>query len=131
VRDADVNARPVVKADALKLLVTFRGHFQLPFMLEQVPLLIRHLTSEHVVVQTYAAMCLEKFLLVKDKGADGTGKEPKLTKAHLQPHLEGLFSGLFAVLENDELPENDYVMKGGKYNTLTYMPIDPQISPSP
>lgn len=35
----------------------------------------------------------------------------RVTKQHLMPYVQQLFSGLFAVLENPELPENDYVIK--------------------
>jgi exportin-2 (importin alpha re-exporter) len=68
--DSDVNARPIVKADAIKLICTFRSHFPAPFLLELLPHLVRHLTSEYIVVQTYAALCIEKFLTVKDSPAD-------------------------------------------------------------
>jgi len=110
INDSDVNARPVLRADAIKMILTFRQHFGVDFMLELVPILINHLSSEHVVVQTYAAMCLERFLTVKDQVSTG-GQVVRLNKSSLTPHLNALFTGLFSVLENDELPENDYVMK--------------------
>lgn len=68
--DEDVNARPIVKADAIKLICTFRSHFPKDFLLELLPHLVRHLSSEYIVVQTYAALCIEKFLTVKDTPAD-------------------------------------------------------------
>jgi exportin-2 (importin alpha re-exporter) len=61
------------------------------------------------VVQTYAALCVERFLTVKDKGPAGSGQ--RITKEHLKEHLQPLFAGLFAALENPDLPENDYAMK--------------------
>ena len=63
--DANVNARPIVKADAIKLICIFRTHLQAPFLLSILPHVIRHLSSKYVVVQTYAALCVERFLTVK------------------------------------------------------------------
>ena len=79
-------------------------------MLNILPHITRHLTSKIVVIQTYAAICIEKFLSVKEKfptGESGT----RITKVHLSGLLNDIFQGLFLVLDNPELPENDYVMK--------------------
>ncbi|KAJ1439724.1 CSE1 chromosome segregation 1-like protein isoform a [Ochromonadaceae sp. CCMP2298] len=69
VHDPDVNCRPIVKADAIKLICVFRTHLQAPYLLAILPHIIRHLHSEHVVISTYAAVCVERFLTVKDRGA--------------------------------------------------------------
>ena len=121
VAEPNVNDRPIVKADAIKLICLFRSHFPGAFMLQILPNLIRYLTSEHVVVQTYAAVCIEKFLLVKDIPAPTPGvilppvsRGPvamRIVKANILPHQNNLFNGLFTVMDNLELPENDYVMK--------------------
>mmetsp|Transcript_30239 Transcript_30239/g.50587 ORF Transcript_30239/g.50587 Transcript_30239/m.50587 type:complete len:1000 (+) Transcript_30239:127-3126(+) len=111
VQDVDVNARPIVKADAIKLICVFRTHLQTPFLLSILSHIIRHLHSEHVVIQTYAAMCIERFLTVKDRDTASGKAAPRITKESLAPHYQTLFAGLFAVLENPDLPENDYVMK--------------------
>jgi exportin-2 (importin alpha re-exporter) len=115
--DPDVNARPIVKADAVKMICTFRSHFPVSFLLELMPHLIRLLSSEYIVIQTYAAMTIERFLTVRDTlvdappGASRIKGELRLGKDALAPLLNPLFSALFPVLENPDLPENDYVMK--------------------
>jgi len=107
IADADVNANGIVKADALKIVCVFRQHLPAPMLLQLLPNIVRHLKSSSVVVQTYAAMCIEKFLLVKDKD---TGTRVK--KEHLSALTQDMFTGLFSVLENaDGAEENDYVMK--------------------
>ena len=111
VHDTDVNARPIVKADAIKLICFFRTHLQTPFLLSLLPHIIRHLTSKYVVVQTYAAVCIERFLSIKDKNAITGENMIRITKQDLTPFLQPLLTGLFAVLDNPDLPENDYVMK--------------------
>lgn len=114
--DPDVNARPIVKADAVKMICTFRSHFPVAFLLELVPHLIRLLSSEHIVIQTYAAMTIERFLTIRDTPPNPPGVtrvkgELRLGKDALGTFLNPLFSALFPVLDNPDLPENDYVMK--------------------
>lgn len=113
IQDTDVNARPLVKADAIKMICIFRSHLQLTFLLDIIPHLIRFLNSRYVVIQTYAAFCIERFLTIKDRVDQNLKSSPQLriTKDHLIPYVQSLFQGLFAVLENPDLPENDYVMK--------------------
>jgi exportin-2 (importin alpha re-exporter) len=111
VHDTDVNARAIVKADAIKMICVFRSHFPASYLLELLPHVIRHLTSEYVVVQTYAAYCVERFLSIKDRNATTGVSDSRISKEHLMGQINPLFTGLFAVLDNPELPENDYVMK--------------------
>ena len=104
----DVSARPVLKADALKLLCLFRVHLPGSFLVSLLPAVIAHLASESVVVQTYAAIALERWLSIKDVAADGS-HAPRVPSEHVHAHLDSLFTALFAVLDNPELPENEYV----------------------
>ena len=107
--DPAVNSRPIVKADAVKLVCIFRNFFPAPFLMQLVPHLVRHLGSESVVVHTYAAVCLEKFLTVKE---NPSAKLPlRLGRTDVAPHLNGVFTALFAVLDSGDLSENEYVMK--------------------
>lgn len=111
VNDPVIDARPIVKADAIKLICLFRQHFPRDLLLSLMPRMIAHLGSSHVVIQTYAAVCIDKFLSIKDKTPAGVSVQ-RLTEEDLGPLLQGLLAGLFAVLDNPNLPENDYVMKG-------------------
>jgi len=111
VYDQNVNKDPIVKADAIKLVCIFRSHLDASFMMTCLPHLVRYLTSDYVVVQTYAAICIERFLSVKDKDPHTNRMIFRFTADSLSPLLNGLFTGLFQVMNNPELPENDYVMK--------------------
>lgn len=79
-------------------------------MLTILPHVTRHLSSGNIVVQTYAAICIERFLTVRDKTPGGESV-PRITKEHISGTLNDIFSGLFVVLDNPDLTENDYVMK--------------------
>ena len=111
VQDNSVDARPIVKADAIKLICIFRSHLQVNFLVGLLPHIIRHLHSKFVVIQTYAALCIERFLTVKYRDPVSGAMKQGITKDHLSPFFQQLFTGLFTVLDNPDLSENDHVMK--------------------
>ncbi|CAM9833425.1 unnamed protein product, partial [Ectocarpus sp. 12 AP-2014] len=92
IQDPDVNARPIVRADCIKFVHTFRNQFSVEQLLALMPMLIAHLKSEHTVVLTYAAMTIERMLAVKDK-VPGQRPTLRLPKESLTPFLESLFTG--------------------------------------
>src|SRR3546814_8895857 len=65
VRDADIHHRPIVKADALKFISLFRSQMPADMMLQLLPDIVKFLGSTSVVVQTYAAYTVERFLSLK------------------------------------------------------------------
>lgn len=114
VADPAINERPIVRADCLKFISTFRNHFTIEQLRQLFPVLIRHLASEHVVVATYAAVVLERILVLKMPTTAGAPKQKpifRFGKDELVPFLESLFTGLFAVLDNPDIAENEYVMR--------------------
>lgn len=103
----DINSLPVLRADALKYIMTFRN--QLPFepiIVPMLPVIIKHLAAQNVVVHTYAANTIEKLFAMK-----GEDKEPLIKVEHLAPVLEQLITGLFGALTLEGSAENEYVMK--------------------
>lgn len=62
-----VNALPVLKADALRYLMTFRAVLGAEvFTTTTISHIIRHLSSNSVVIHTYAASTLEKSFIMRD-----------------------------------------------------------------
>ena len=108
-QETNHSVRPMVKATAIKFASTFRNQFTKEHITALMPLLIHHLSSPSVVVHTYSAAAIEKFLVCKD--TSGTGKVAKFGGQDLQAFLEPLFTGLFAIVDNGDLNENEYVMK--------------------
>lgn len=101
----NINELPVLKADAIKFLMTFRTLLGAQTMTVCLPQLVRHLSSESTVVHSYAACTLEKVLTMR--GADNN---LLITVNQLQPIAGDLLNGLFAVLSGVHT-ENEYVMK--------------------
>lgn len=120
-QDTNHSVRPMVKASAIKFAWTFRNQFSKENIASLMPLLISHLSSPSVVVHTYSAAAIEKFLTCKEienanNAALGpmssiTSKKVKFGGNDLKPFLESLFPALFAIVDNQDWNENEYVMK--------------------
>ncbi|XP_044263819.1 exportin-2 [Tribolium madens] len=102
----DVDELPVLKADAIKYLLTFRSVLPSDMVVGAIPLLIQHLTSESAVIHTYAACTIEKILIMKD-----SNNQNVLNGATLEPLTSQLLVNLFAILDKPVSEENEYVMK--------------------
>lgn len=109
-QDCNHAARPVVKATCLKFVTTFRNQFTRDQLVALMPMLIAQLASPMVPVHTLAALSIERILVTK-QDIQGSPKQTKVTNSDLKPFLESLFTSLFAIVDNAELNENDYVMK--------------------
>lgn len=72
-RSPNVDESPILKADALKFLTTFRSQIPKAKILELFPALILLLGAEANVVHSYAAMCLERILGMKVRSCWGLG----------------------------------------------------------
>ncbi|CAI9109891.1 OLC1v1009814C1 [Oldenlandia corymbosa var. corymbosa] len=101
----DVNAFPILKADALKFFTVFRNQIPKPIALAVLPDVVRFLHSESTVVVSYAATCIEKLLLVKDDNS-----RPRYTPADISPYMQPLLNSLVSALEQDSAG-NHYVLK--------------------
>lgn len=102
--------RPLVKATSIGFVSTFRNQFTKEHLSALMPLLISNLSSDSVVIHSYAASAVEKILSAKSEGSAGV-KTPKFTSGDITPFLESLFTGLFTIIENIQRNENEYAMK--------------------
>lgn len=103
----NVNELPVLKADAIKFIMTFRTLLGHQTMVVCLPQLVRHLPSESQVVFSYAACTIEKILAMRAPDTNAL----LVTAAQLQPMAGDLLNGLFAVLCGAQANENEYIMK--------------------
>ncbi|XP_026320326.1 exportin-2 isoform X2 [Hyposmocoma kahamanoa] len=91
----NITELPVLKADAIKYLMTFRSLLPKELLINSLPLLVQHIEGKGVVC-TYAACCVEKLV------AGGMLPRPALV-----PHAAPLLAKLFACIED----HNEYIMK--------------------
>ncbi len=105
-QNPDINRHPVLRADSIRYLTTFRSVLPPELVVGSIPLLSTHLTAPSHVVHTYAAHCLEKIFVLK--GGDGIGV---IQTADVVPHLETLLINLFGVFKMKGSELNEYSMK--------------------
>lgn len=104
----NVDELPVLKADAVKYVMTFRSILPRDMVVSTLPQLIRHLTSESCVVHTYSACAIEKLLVMRDKNRSNI---PMVKGEELAPLAGDLLSNLFVTLDKPVSEENEYIMK--------------------
>ncbi|XP_054162463.1 exportin-2-like [Oppia nitens] len=105
----NLNETPVLRADGLKYLMTFRNQLSLKeIIIPSLPLIIQHMTAPNVVVHTYAAHVLEKLLTMRDSTQQ---KLPSIKVEDLDAYIGPLLNGLFNILTFAGSNENEYAMK--------------------
>lgn len=101
---ADVNSTPILKADALKFIVTFRMQLPPEALVEAVTAMVGLLSSSAPILHKYTAYALEKLLLVKVNGV-------LLFNASNAP-VSQLLSALVAGFDADDKAQNSaYLIK--------------------
>eukprot|EP00124_Ichthyophonus_hoferi_P004893 Ihof_evm2s604 gene=Ihof_evmTU2s604 len=107
-----IDVMPVLKADAIKYVLTFRNQLTREALLATLPILVHHIGAKSLVQLSYASNCLERVLSIKDVSS-GNAREAKLKvgRADIKPYLELAFSELFGALGKSQSMENHYVMK--------------------
>ncbi|PIA15174.1 Cse1-domain-containing protein [Coemansia reversa NRRL 1564] len=106
--DSDGDA-PILKADALRYVTTFRSQLPHDVLVRALPLVAAHLAHTNAAVATYAAIGVERLLVLKRDGALA------FAPSDIQPHVESMLTHIFATLQRapspQRLAENDYLIK--------------------
>jgi exportin-2 (importin alpha re-exporter) len=101
-----IPVHPILKADALKFIITFRYQLPREVCSSIFPNLINSLADSNYVVHTYAASCIERLLTVKDQD-----KKPRFN-TDIKSFLGNLLQNLFvALLRSPSDAGNEYIMK--------------------
>ena len=88
----DVNGMPVLKAAAVKYVMTFRSQLPADLVKGCLPYIINHMKAQSQVTHTYSAAAVDKILIMKVAGSNNV---PVVTAADLKPLAESLLQGLF------------------------------------
>ncbi|CAF0704688.1 unnamed protein product [Brachionus calyciflorus] len=105
--DQDVNNFPVIKADDMRYISTFRQQLPKECLLNALPHLVRYMTSNIPVVHTYACHAVERILTLKNPQ---NTKENMFVPNDLQPFMPHLLSNIMNILQ-PVTGENEYVIK--------------------
>ncbi|KAK2727938.1 exportin-2-like [Artemia franciscana] len=103
----NVNELPVLKADAIKYVMTFRSQLGHGELLASIPCLINLLTASSQVIHSYAAIALDKILSMETADA----KKPVIQKEELSPFAESLLSNLLLAFSLHGSGENDHLVR--------------------
>ncbi|XP_071743151.1 exportin-2 isoform X2 [Lepeophtheirus salmonis] len=105
-QNSDANGFPVLKADAIKYMLTFKSQLPPEMMKQCLPVMVNFLKANSHVVHTYAATTIEKILILKTPE-----NKALVTSSELGPIAEPLLTGLFGAFSLPGSAENEYVMK--------------------
>ena len=101
----DVNSLPILKAEVIKYVISFRSVLPPNLVKESVPLLINLLTSKSIVVHTYAASAIEKILILQPNGVT------LIQESDLVPISGNIYNNLLVALSVQGSEQNEYIMK--------------------
>lgn len=102
----DINEFPVLKADSIKFIMTFRSVLPREIVVGSLLNIIRHLSSTSIVVHSYAACAIEKIFALRNPD-----NSQYIKCEEILPFAPNLLNGLFSSLELPGSEENDYIMK--------------------
>lgn len=106
-----VASKSILRASCLKFVTVFRNQLPRELIGDVLPAICRHIMAESPVVHTYAAICVEKLLTVKDRGPQGQvglRYDPASMKSSLLQMVEPI---LRIIAANKGIPMNEYLMR--------------------
>ncbi|ROT71296.1 exportin-2 [Penaeus vannamei] len=104
-QNQDVNRLPVLKAEAIKYVISFRSALPFDAVKLCIPDLARLITAQSPVVHTYAAAAIDKVFLLK------LNNQPMVQKNDVSPSAAVLYANLLGALTIQGSEQNEYVMK--------------------
>jgi len=110
-QDDAIDQRPVLRATCLKFVTVFRNQLQREQVLGILPLICKHIRAPSPVVHTYAAICIDKLLTVRDRTPQGVSMlryEPEALKASLLSVVDPI---LQTIASGQGIPQNEYMMR--------------------
>ena len=108
-----VNALPVIKADGLKFVLTFRNQLTVEHLMAAIPCAIALLGSSSVVVMSYASHLLERLFVMKAPQQEGVkATKPLISADFVEQHADHLFQIICnQILTRPETSESVYAMR--------------------
>lgn len=108
----DPSVNPILKVDAIKYIHTFRNQISKEQLISSFVQLSNFLLSEEYVVYTYAAITIEKILIMRNPEDQKTFM---FGKTDIAPAAKDLLSNLFKLILRgttpEKLAENEFLMK--------------------
>ncbi|KAF5343738.1 hypothetical protein D9756_011534 [Leucocoprinus leucothites] len=113
----DGSVHPILQVDAIRFLYTFRNQLTKEQLLAVLPHLARHLKSDNYVTHTYAAIAIDRILLIKQNGL------LIFSQADIHEFAAELLSTILSRIESatspEKMAENDHLMRCAMRVVLT------------
>mmetsp|Transcript_81971 Transcript_81971/g.171553 ORF Transcript_81971/g.171553 Transcript_81971/m.171553 type:complete len:967 (+) Transcript_81971:128-3028(+) len=106
-----VTNRSILRASCLKFVTVFRNQLSKEQIGSILPTICKHISVEAPVVHTYAAICLDKLMTVRDKDANNH-LVPRYDPQTLRPHLLPVVDPILRIIASSQgIPMNEYLMR--------------------
>jgi exportin-2 (importin alpha re-exporter) len=105
--DGDVNSFPILKADSMRYIATFRQHLSKDILINAISNLVRFLTSKEPVVHTYSCHAIEKILTVKSTESP---KDTLISCNDISAVIPAMIQNILNILQ-PVTSENEYAMR--------------------
>lgn len=95
---------PVIKADAMKFCMIFRNQLPKDVITEVMYIVIKFFQTDVIVLHMYSAICIEKFLCIKDYEDPVLLRKPRprIVREDIQPFINNIVVALFSIAEREE-----------------------------
>lgn len=111
-QDPPTGKAPVLRASCLKFLTVFRNQLPKDIIGSVLPNICRHIACQDPVVHTYAAICIEKLLTVKEKNAQGAPVGLRYTPEEMKANLLQTVDPILRIIAQGQgIPQNEYLMR--------------------
>jgi exportin-2 (importin alpha re-exporter) len=103
---------PILRASCLKFLTVFRNQLPREIIGSVLAQICTHITADNPVVHTYAAICIEKLLTVKERNAQGVSTGLRYQPAEMKDSLLQMVNPILQIIAQGKgVPQNEYLMR--------------------
>lgn len=103
---------PILRASCLKFITVFRNQLPREVVGSVLQSVCKHIAAESAVVHTYAAICIEKLLTVKERNGQGNVVGPRYQPAEVKDCVLQMVNPILQIIAQGKgVPQNEYLMR--------------------
>lgn len=103
---------PVLRASCLKFITVFRNQLPKEVIGSVLQGICKHIAAPDPVVHTYAAICIEKLLTVKERNAQGLRMGSRYDPVEMKASLLQMVDPILRIIASGQgIPQNEYLMR--------------------
>jgi len=103
---------PILRASCLKFITVFRNQLPREIVGSVLQSICKHIAAESAVVHTYAAICIEKLLTVKERNGQGTVVGTLYKPAEMKDSVLQMVNPILQIIAQGKgVQHNEYLMR--------------------